>query len=158
MFLLLYALVFSLVHSSSATNTSDHYSVLILGGGVAGVIAARSLVQEGINDFLIVEARSELGGRLQSIPFGEPGRQKTIELGPNWVQGTQTGNGPANPIWQLTKKFDVVTVNNDWNNISMSQHPLQPINCRPPYQQPMMPLAKLIIWARSLTLSMPIPH
>ena len=36
--------------------------VLILGGGVAGVIAARTLHEHGIDDFLIVEAGPELGG------------------------------------------------------------------------------------------------
>lgn len=30
--------------------------------------------------------------------FGVPGRQVVIEAGPNWVQGTQEGDGPANPI------------------------------------------------------------
>ena len=32
-------------------------SVLILGGGVAGIIAARTLYEQGITDFTIVEAR-----------------------------------------------------------------------------------------------------
>ncbi len=44
--------------------------VLILGGGVAGVIAARKLTDEGITDFVIVEARDELGGRMHSTSFG----------------------------------------------------------------------------------------
>jgi polyamine oxidase len=105
--------------STAAGKQSDH-AVIILGGGVAGIIAARSLKQQGIDDFLIVEARSELGGRLHSTLFGAPGKQKTIELGANWVQGTQTGRGLANPIWELTKKHKVQTVNNDWNNISTS--------------------------------------
>lgn len=32
-------------------------TVLILGGGVAGVIAARTLYEQGITNFVIVEAR-----------------------------------------------------------------------------------------------------
>jgi len=56
---------------------ADHdYSVLILGGGVSGIIAARQLSTAGINDFLIVEARDELGGRMQSTTFGGKGGQK----------------------------------------------------------------------------------
>ncbi|KAI0070410.1 amine oxidase [Panus rudis PR-1116 ss-1] len=85
--------------------------VLILGGGVAGVIAARTLHEQGIPDFLIVEARHELGGRLMDKQFGdeELGRRYTVELGANWVQGTQTGRGPVNPVWSLARKHDVNT-------------------------------------------------
>ncbi len=36
---------------------TGHGSVLILGGGVAGVIAARTLHERGITNFKIVEAR-----------------------------------------------------------------------------------------------------
>lgn len=34
--------------------------------------------------------------------------------GANWVQGTQTGNGPANPIWTLAQKHNLKTHFNDW--------------------------------------------
>ncbi|KAG2091612.1 hypothetical protein BD769DRAFT_1679412 [Suillus cothurnatus] len=81
--------------------------VLILGGGVAGVIAARTLYHEGIDDFLIIEARNELGGRMQNYTIGVPGKQYTVELGANWIQGTQTDNGPANPILALARKHHV---------------------------------------------------
>ena len=88
-------------------------SVLILGGGVTGVIAARMLHERGYDNFLIIEARDELGGRMQNRAFGSPGKQFTVEQGPNWVQGTQTGNGPANPIYELVRKHDVKTKAND---------------------------------------------
>lgn len=77
--------------------------VLILGGGVTGIIAARTLHQEGIKDFVIIEGRNELGGRLRDTPFGG----KNVELGANWVQGTQTDDGPENPILTLVKKHKV---------------------------------------------------
>lgn len=83
--------------------------VLILGGGVAGVTAARALYEQGVTDFMIVEARGELGGRLTSQIFGAPGRQYTVEVGANWVQGTQTGGGTENPIWALAKKHNIIT-------------------------------------------------
>ena len=35
--------------------------VAVLGGGMAGIIAARTLHEQGIQDFVIVEARPELG-------------------------------------------------------------------------------------------------
>ena len=85
-------------------------SVLILGGGMTGVIAARTLHERGHDNFIVVDARDELGGRMQTKTIG---KNFTVEQGPNWVQGTQTGNGPANPILTLTKKHGVKTEFND---------------------------------------------
>ncbi|OSD03731.1 amine oxidase [Trametes coccinea BRFM310] len=100
--------------SVDTTSHKKDASVLILGGGVAGVIAARTLHEKGIANFTIVEAKDELGGRLSSQSFGAPGKQVTLELGANWVQGTQTGDGPANPIWTLAQKHGLYTHFNDW--------------------------------------------
>ncbi|KAJ7262748.1 hypothetical protein B0H12DRAFT_1104283 [Mycena haematopus] len=92
----------------------NHQRVLILGGGVAGIIAARTLHEQGIDDFLIVEARDELGGRLRSKQFGADGRRYTVELGPNWIQGTQEGTGPANPILTLARKHGLEASESDF--------------------------------------------
>ncbi|KAK0463120.1 uncharacterized protein EV420DRAFT_1618926 [Desarmillaria tabescens] len=96
--------------ASLALVASVNPRVLILGGGVTGVIAARTLHENGIDNFLIVEARDELGGRLKSQTFAG----YTIELGANWVQGTQTGTGPANPIFELALKHNITTQYNDF--------------------------------------------
>ncbi|KAJ8522165.1 hypothetical protein ONZ45_g1242 [Pleurotus djamor] len=97
------------------SSNPNNSRVLILGGGVTGIIAARTLHQRGLNNFLIIEGRDEIGGRLQSRTFGG---NTTIELGANWVQGTQEGNGPSNPIWELAKKHHVRTVFNDYSSIT----------------------------------------
>ena len=55
-------------------------TVLILGGGVSGVIAARTLTQKGITNFKVVEAQAELGGRLHSETFGEGNRKLVVEV------------------------------------------------------------------------------
>ncbi|KAJ7485571.1 amine oxidase [Mycena latifolia] len=89
-------------------------SVLILGGGVAGIIAARTLHEKGIDRFLIVEARDELGGRMRSTQFGTGDQRSTVELGANWIQGTQEGNGPANPILTLAEKHNLQTAESDF--------------------------------------------
>ncbi|KAI0789208.1 amine oxidase [Abortiporus biennis] len=88
-------------------------TVLILGGGVSGVIAARTFHEQGI-DFKIVEAQSQLGGRVSSFTFGASGKEFTLENGANWVQGTVTEGGPENPIWGLVQKHGVKTQDNDW--------------------------------------------
>jgi len=67
-------------------------SVLILGGGVSGIIAARTLGENGITNFRIVEARDELGGRLRSIPFGASGKQRTVEVIPPPPRISQVGS------------------------------------------------------------------
>ncbi|OSC98381.1 amine oxidase [Trametes coccinea BRFM310] len=85
--------------------------ILILGGGMAGVIAARTLHEQGIEDFIIIEARNELGGRMMSHRLGD---EWTVEVGANWVQGTQTGDGPANPIWTLAKKHHISLHSSDY--------------------------------------------
>jgi polyamine oxidase len=100
------------IHPSSAQtplDTPKDARVLILGGGVAGVTAAHALYDHGVEDFIILEARHELGGRMLSHTFGSPGKQYTVELGANWVQGTRTGDGPENPIWTLAKKHQLRT-------------------------------------------------
>ena len=112
----LFLLLFSGTGAATSTNSCNsvsetkHHKVLILGGGVAGVIAARTLHQNGIDDFLIVDALDELGGRMMSRNFAG----KIVELGATWVQGTQTGDGPANPIFELVKKHNISTKSNDW--------------------------------------------
>ncbi|KAJ7760480.1 amine oxidase [Mycena metata] len=89
-------------------------TVLILGGGVSGIVAARTLHERGIHDFLIVEARDELGGRMRSTEFGAEGDRVTVELGANWIQGTQEGSGPANPILTLAEKYQLRTAPSDF--------------------------------------------
>lgn len=99
--------------NSTGGDDVKHHKVLILGGGVAGVMAAHSLHVNGIEDYAIVEARHELGGRMQNYTFGVPGRQYTVELGPNWIQGTVVKGGKPNPILTLARKANLTTVNND---------------------------------------------
>ncbi|KAH9922372.1 amine oxidase [Fomitopsis serialis] len=112
--LLLLGLVTSAVHLPLPSGARKDATVLILGGGVAGVTAARTLHEQGIDDFIIIEARDELGGRLMSHSFGAPSRKFAVELGANWVQGTQTGNGAENPIWALAKKHNVTTRSSEY--------------------------------------------
>ena len=99
--------------------------VLILGGGVTGVIAARTLHRRGIDSFLILEARDELGGRMQShVLVGEQGAY-TIEKGPNWIQGPggATDEKKDNPIYELALKHGIQSHVNDFDgSFSKSTH------------------------------------
>jgi len=73
--------------------------VAILGGGVAGLAAARELARAGMDDYLVLEAFDDhLGGRFwtEKEAFGEG--TPTIEYGIRYVQGLQ-----RNPLFELTK-------------------------------------------------------
>lgn len=51
-----------------------YYRAVILGGGAAGIAAARRLQEAGITDFILLEARDRLGGRTYtSQNFGDLG-------------------------------------------------------------------------------------
>ncbi|WP_301584979.1 flavin monoamine oxidase family protein [Halomonas alkaliantarctica] len=62
--------------------------IAIVGGGLAGLYAAYLLEQQGISDFVLLEGRDELGGRIASVtPEGKsaPGQQpEAFDMGPSW--------------------------------------------------------------------------
>jgi monoamine oxidase len=59
----------------------DRVDVAIVGGGLAGLTAARRLVAKGYS-VRVLEARDRVGGRTLSIPIGGG---KVIDLGGQWV-------------------------------------------------------------------------
>jgi len=58
------------------------FDAIVVGGGFAGVRAARDLGDAG-RSVLLVEARDRLGGRVWTRPF--EGREARIEMGGTWV-------------------------------------------------------------------------
>ena len=64
-----------------------HHDVLVVGGGIAGLTAARDLVQGG-HRVLVLEARDRLGGRTWWKRFGDTDHH--TEMGGTWFdEGTQ---------------------------------------------------------------------
>lgn len=70
-------------------------TVLVLGGGISGIAAAKTLSDLGIKDFVILEGTDRIGGRMRKMTF----HNSTIELGANWIQGVK-----GNPIETLALK------------------------------------------------------
>ncbi|KAF7732131.1 hypothetical protein EC973_006386 [Apophysomyces ossiformis] len=103
---------------SAEAVTTTRTKVAILGGGVSGISAARNLTQNGINDFIIVEARHILGGIYHYVYVSVARAQDTafagtrVELGCNWVQGLGT-----NPINQLRRKYSLNTTRTDNDDV-----------------------------------------
>ncbi|KAH8093152.1 amine oxidase [Cristinia sonorae] len=102
----------------SASRPPKNATVLILGGGVAGIAAAQALYENGVSDVIVVEARHELGGRMMSRSFGSVDKQYTVEVGANWIQGTQAKGGSENPIWTLGRKHGIETRKSSFFNIT----------------------------------------
>src|SRR3954453_4640442 len=63
---------------------TDWYDVVVIGGGFAGVTAARGLRQRGYR-VLILEARDRLGGRTWTSEFSD----QPVEMGGTWVHWVQ---------------------------------------------------------------------
>ncbi|CUR72898.1 Putrescine oxidase [Achromobacter xylosoxidans] len=64
--------------------------IAIIGGGLSGLHAAWRLERQGVHDYVVLEARNDLGGRIASVdgsgrsaPYlaGDPGQ---FDLGPTW--------------------------------------------------------------------------
>jgi polyamine oxidase len=78
----------TLAVSAAPAATTTKAKVAILGGGVSGISAAKNLVANGITDFVIIEARDELGGRAHDIEFAGV----RVEKGCNWVSYISSGH------------------------------------------------------------------
>ncbi|EDM06999.1 rCG64359, partial [Rattus norvegicus] len=68
--------------------------VVVIGAGLAGLAAARALLEQGFTDVTVLEASSHIGGRVQSVKLGHA----TFELGATWIHGSH-----GNPIYQLAE-------------------------------------------------------
>lgn len=90
-------------------NSSTSADVLVLGAGIAGLAAARTLTDKGLN-VIVLEARNRVGGRMWTdSSLGLP-----LDLGASWIHGV---NG--NPITKLAKQFGVKTMPTDDENNMM---------------------------------------
>jgi monoamine oxidase len=65
---------------------SREADVVVVGGGLAGLAAARRLTADGI-DCVVLEARDRVGGRTLNHSIGDG---KVVEVGGQWVGPTQT--------------------------------------------------------------------
>ena len=86
----------SLNEDGSAAETQ----VLILGAGITGITAARTLEVKGIEDFLVLEAGDRIGGRIRED------RATGAELGANWIHGLDLRDRLHHPIWREWSECD----------------------------------------------------
>lgn len=97
----------------------DNKSVLVIGAGMAGLAAARSLADAG-RPVRIIEARNRIGGRIDTNrEWGT-----ALEMGASWIHGTTN-----NPLLELADKVHAQIVPTDYNHpVKLAiDPPLQPI-------------------------------
>ena len=80
--------------------------VLVIGAGMSGLAAARTLVDKGVS-VIVLEARDRIGGRTWTDSFlGLP-----LDLGASWIHGIKN-----NPRTELAKRFGADTAPTDYEN------------------------------------------
>ena len=84
--------------------------VLILGAGVAGITAAKTLQENGVKEFLILEAQDYIGGRFKQQSFAGV----NLEEGANWIH---YAGDKENPLWELKQKYNLRGVFTNYSDI-----------------------------------------
>ncbi|XP_073335142.1 spermine oxidase [Pagrus major] len=79
---------------SSGLRTHRQPRIVVIGAGLAGLAATRTLLKNGFTDVTVLEASDHVGGRVQSVQHGTA----TLELGATWIHGA---NG--NPVYHLAE-------------------------------------------------------
>ncbi|GAB2240741.1 hypothetical protein Droror1_Dr00021259 [Drosera rotundifolia] len=86
-------------------------SVIIVGAGISGISAAKTLHEAGIHDFIILEATSRIGGRIKKQEFAG----HTIEVGANWLHGT--GGSKSSPLFEMAKEIKLKMFRSDFSGV-----------------------------------------
>jgi monoamine oxidase len=80
--------------------------VAVVGGGLAGLTTARRLVQKGVGDVVVIEARERVGGRT----FTQHKHGTWVDVGGQWIKTKTSSYGPSQArIAALAKEVGVGT-------------------------------------------------
>lgn len=105
MFILFVLIIYGINANDIKQNT---YDVIILGGGVSGLAALNNLIQNGINNILLIEANTKVGGRLKTDIFNG----QKINIGAKWIQGSKN-----NLFFERYIKNNINYTKSDFNNL-----------------------------------------
>ncbi|XP_019381850.1 PREDICTED: spermine oxidase isoform X3 [Crocodylus porosus] len=79
---------------SSGLRRNRQPRIVVIGAGLAGLSATKTLLENGLTDVTILEATDRIGGRVQSVNLGHA----TFELGATWIHGSH-----GNPVYHLAE-------------------------------------------------------
>ena len=99
----------SSLSSSALEERRIQTKVLILGAGLSGITAAKTLLDNNITDFYVLEAKNHIGGRIHAVQF----EGVTIETGANWLHLLDDDDSAA-----LAKRMDDTRMGGIWCNYS----------------------------------------
>ncbi|CAI0442323.1 unnamed protein product [Linum tenue] len=105
---LVFALLLITLAGQSAATAS---SVIVIGAGMSGIFAAKTLYEAGITDIVMLEGSSRIGGRMMKAELDG----YTVEFGANWFN---TGGPLQNAVASLANKTKLRSSRN--GNLNMS--------------------------------------
>ena len=86
---------------------------MVVGAGVAGLAAASELLDAGLDDVVVLEARDRIGGRIWTSKIGG----YPVDLGASWIHGTD-----GNPIALLAAENVIRILPTDYDNETIHFH------------------------------------
>ena len=134
---------------ASLTCRDEDAQVLILGAGASGISAARELYDNGLTDFIILEGRSEIGGRMRAVDFAGV----KVELGANWITGVDLTNSSkfrANPLWVLKQATNLSAIQSDYSSTVVYNDNGKDVTDHLPYKKIQTAYANLSILTREM--------
>ncbi|XP_034483052.1 spermine oxidase-like [Drosophila innubila] len=82
-----------------SNSTKQTARIVIIGAGASGIAAATRLLEQGFKNVSILEAENRIGGRINTVPFGD----SVVDKGAQWCHGE---NG--NVVYQRVKDLDML--------------------------------------------------
>jgi monoamine oxidase len=95
--------------SADEKRANGSHKVLVIGAGVAGLMAARTLQARGFA-VTVLEARQRIGGRIWTVDLGG----QPVDLGAQWIEGI---NG--NPVAEFCRQNHIKTVEHNDDSVQI---------------------------------------
>ena len=85
---------------------TEQYDVIVIGGGISGLAAAKQLSEEGYK-VVVLEAQDRIGGRI----FTDRTYNIPLDIEASWIHGTE-----GNPITTLAEEYGATTIYTDYDS------------------------------------------